>query len=47
MSGRHEDMMTAANDVICFGKAGRCQELFDRKVRKLDNWGSPVVDDGK
>jgi hypothetical protein len=30
MSGHHGNMITAASDVICFGKAGRCKELLDR-----------------
>ena len=36
-------MITAAIDVICFGKAAGRQVLLDRKMRKLYNWGDPGV----
>ena len=35
MSIYHRNMITAENNVVCFSKADRCQELFHRKVREL------------
>ena len=47
MSGSHINMITVANDVIRFVKAGRCQELLDRKVGNLDNCRTPVADNSE
>jgi len=44
-------MITAENNVVCFGKAGGSQELLDREVRELYEFvvgvRSFMIDDGK
>jgi hypothetical protein len=39
--------MITANLVLGFGEAGRSQEFFDGKMRKLYNLRIPDIDDGK
>src|SRR6266849_7331500 len=46
MSLGHRNVETG-NDGLCFGKSRRRQVLLYRKMRKLDNWGTIQVDNGK
>ena len=46
MSRRRGDMVTTGNSVMVLSKAGRRQELSDRKVRGLYNLGIFDVDKG-
>jgi hypothetical protein len=47
MSGWYRNVVTGANGVTLFSEAGRCQELLDGEVGKLNHEGLIYSDNGK